>query len=112
MRKIFSRTLVAASLAISSIGLANVAHATDAVGIARDFFDDATITTQIKGKYAADEAVRALGIGVETNDGVVQLSGFSRGEREKTRAEELARQVKGVTDVHNDIVIKPSAVPD
>ena len=110
MRTILSQTLLVAGLALASVGVVNVVHAADAadaVGAVREYVDDATITTQIKGKYAADEAVRALGIGVETKDGVVQLSGFSRGEREKTRAAELARQVSGVKEVHNDIVIKP-----
>jgi osmotically-inducible protein OsmY len=37
----------------------------------------------------------------------VQLSGFAKSQREKDRAAELARSVKGVTRVHNGLVVKP-----
>jgi len=37
----------------------------------------------------------------------VQLSGFAKSQQEKDRAGELARSVKGVTQVHNNLVVKP-----
>ena len=104
MRKTIAQTLLIAGLVAGSVSIAQAADATQAV---EQYVDDATITTKIKGKYAADEAVSALEIGVETKDGVVQLSGFGKSAAEKVRAEELARQVDGVVEVKNDIVITP-----
>lgn len=101
---ILAQALLGTGLVLSPIG---AARANDTTAAVSQYVDDATITTQIKSKFAADSAVSTLAIGVETKDGVVQLSGFSKSALEKTRAEELAKQVKGVTKVRNDIVSKP-----
>jgi osmotically-inducible protein OsmY len=38
--------------------------------------------------------------------GMVQLSGFAKSWAERDRAEALARSVKGVTGVRNDIIVR------
>ena len=68
--------------------------------------DDSWITTKIKATYAEDKTVSMLGIGVDTNKGVVQLSGFANNPAEVQRAVELARGIKGVKSVKNDIRLK------
>lgn len=70
------------------------------------YVDDATITTQLKAKFAEDTAVAATAIRVETMKGQVQLSGFAKSAEEKERAEMLARSVKGVSGVRNDIIVR------
>ena len=37
---------------------------------------------------------------------VVKLSGFAKSQAEKDRAGQLAREVKGVTEVRNSLVVK------
>ena len=69
--------------------------------------DDSTITAKIKAKYAGDRDVSAMQVGVETYKGVVQLSGFVNNDYAKTKAEQLARKVAGVSRVENNILIKP-----
>lgn len=71
--------------------------------------DDSVITTKVKALYVEDKTVSALGINVETFKGVVQLSGFADNQTEVDRAVELARGVKGVNSVKNDIRLKSSA---
>ena len=73
---------------------------------AGSYVDDATITTQIKAKFAEDQTVSAMAIGVETMKGVVQLSGFAKSPSERSTAESLARGVAGVKSVKNDIVVR------
>jgi osmotically-inducible protein OsmY len=73
---------------------------------AGEVIDDSWITTKIKAAYAEDKTVSMLGIGVDTNKGVVQLSGFANTMEEKRRAEDLARNIKGVRSVRNDIRLK------
>lgn len=68
--------------------------------------DDSAITTKVKAGFVTDKAVSALGIGVETHKGVVQLSGFAQSTDEIRQAERIARQVKGVKDVRNDIFLR------
>lgn len=78
----------------------------DGKSTASRVIEDSAITAAIKAKQAEDPVVRASSIGVETVRGVVQLSGFTASEREKARAEELARTVEGVKLVRNDVVIR------
>lgn len=70
------------------------------------YVDDATLTTQVKAKFAEDPTVSAMAIGVETLKGVVQLSGFAKTADEKARAESLARGVNGVVSVRNNIIVR------
>ncbi|HTH95674.1 MAG TPA: BON domain-containing protein [Rhodocyclaceae bacterium] len=100
---------------VLSLMIAGVLSATGVVGCAvtRDqstvgeYVDDATITTQVKAKFAEDKTVDATSISVETLRGTVQLSGFAKSSAERSQAGVLAGRVKGVKAVVNDIVIRP-----
>lgn len=70
------------------------------------FIDDATVTTRVKSRFAKDDQVSAMNIGVETENGVVQLSGYAGSESEKSRAAEIARQVPDVKAVNNAIIVR------
>jgi hyperosmotically inducible periplasmic protein len=61
--------------------------------------DDTWITTKVKSKFAAAKGVKASDISVSTTDGVVTLTGTATSAKEKTRAEHLTKQVKGVKSV-------------
>lgn len=71
------------------------------------YVDDAAITAAVKAKFVEDQTVAASAISVETLNGTVQLSGFAKSTAEKNQAENLARNVKNVKSVRNDIVIRP-----
>ncbi|WP_150302977.1 BON domain-containing protein [Pseudomonas saliphila] len=73
---------------------------------AGEFVDDSVITTQIKTALIRDENIRAGEINVETYKGEVQLTGFVSSREAANRAVELARGVKGVTAVRNDMQIR------
>lgn len=74
-----------------------------------EFVDDATITTRVKTRFAQDEQVSAMRIGVETLNGTVQLTGFATSETEKERAAAIARSVPDVRSVRNNIVVRPAS---
>lgn len=103
------RTLVALSTAVlaacslATLGGCAVARDQQTVG---SYVDDATLTTRIKAKFAADATVSAMSINVETLKGVVQLSGFAKTGDERAAAERLARATSGVVDVRNDIIVR------
>jgi osmotically-inducible protein OsmY len=71
------------------------------------YVDDATITTSIKARFVKDKKVSAASIKVETLNGVVLLSGFAKSREEKSTAEEIASNVKGVKSVKNEITMSP-----
>lgn len=60
---------------------------------------DAWITTKVKSEFGTTKGIKATDISVETNDGVVTLSGHATAS-EKEHAVRVAQQVKGVKSVN------------
>jgi len=73
---------------------------------AGEYVDDSVITTKVKSLLAADDLLKSFQISVETFKGTVQLSGFVGSQAAVDKAGEIARSVKGVTSVKNDLVVK------
>jgi osmotically-inducible protein OsmY len=83
--------------------LASVAADGDSVGTK---LNDTVVTTKVKAAFAKDKLVNATDIKVETDsDGLVQLSGTAKSKAEAKKAVEIAKSVKGVTAVKDDIVV-------
>lgn len=66
---------------------------------------DGAITTKVKAKLTADPEINPFNINVDTQDRVVTLSGRVKTEAARREAEKLARNTKGVRDVHNRIEV-------
>lgn len=71
-----------------------------------NYIDDKTVEAKVKSDLLADPDVKGLAVNVEVNNGRVQLSGFVDTLAQKNRAGELARNVRGVQYVKNDLVVK------
>lgn len=95
---------VALGVSIAAAGCS----ATPTRASAGEVIDDTWITTKVKAAFVEDKTVSALNIQVETFRGTVQLSGFANSAAEIQRAGEIARSIRGVKDVKNDIRLKPS----
>lgn len=67
--------------------------------------DDATITSKVKTKLSADPEVNPFNIDVDTDDGIVRLSGKVEKERARDEAQRLAVATRGVRGVINNISI-------
>ncbi|MFC0253264.1 BON domain-containing protein [Massilia consociata] len=67
---------------------------------------DTAITAKVKAGLAAQPDTSALAIKVETEKGVVMLSGFVDSKAEAERAEKVAKGVEGVTSVKSTIKVK------
>jgi osmotically-inducible protein OsmY len=68
---------------------------------------DDTIRDQVMIKLAGDPDVGGMPINVDVRDGVATLKGKVRSDKQKSKAEKLAKKVKGVTGVNNQLVISP-----
>jgi osmotically-inducible protein OsmY len=68
--------------------------------------EDGWITSKIKSEFALDKAVSATNIRVNTDNGVVHLSGTAKNQDEINRAVQIARGVKGVKSVRNEMQIQ------
>ncbi|PKN18969.1 MAG: transporter [Deltaproteobacteria bacterium HGW-Deltaproteobacteria-6] len=71
-----------------------------------EYVDDSVITTKIKSMLAADDLLKSFQISVETYQGTVQLSGFVNSQKAVDKADEIARSVKGVKSVKNNLIVK------
>jgi len=71
-----------------------------------EYVDDSVITTKIKSQLVADDFLKSFQIDVETYKGVVQLSGFVNAQKAVDKAGKIARSVKGVKSVKNDLIVK------
>ncbi len=99
-------TTVALTSAIAVLTAAGcaVSRGQETVGA---YVDDAAITTAIKAKFVDSKDVAASSIKVETLNGTVMLSGFAKNSTEKSTAESIAMQQKGVKSVKNEIAVRP-----
>jgi len=73
----------------------------------KSYAGDAATTASVKAKLLAEDGVSSGGVKVETNDGLVQLSGTVKNQAESDRAESVAKAVDGVKSVKNDLKIEP-----
>lgn len=71
-----------------------------------EYVDDTVITTKVKAAILDEPTLKVFEINVETFKGVVQLSGFVSTPAAVNKASEVARVVKGVKSVKNDIRLK------
>ena len=75
-------------------------------GPVAQYVDDATITAGVKAAILREPTLKVFEIDVETEQGVVQLSGFVSSADSVAAAASVARTVKGVKSVKNDLRLK------
>ena len=71
-----------------------------------EYIDDTVITTKVKAAILNEPTLKSAEINVETFKGVVQLSGFVNSQADIATAASVARGIKGVTSVKNDMRLK------
>ena len=102
-RTIFIPFLLILMLIATFMACASTAKSAESAG---EYVDDSVITTKIKSLLAADDFLKSFQISVETYKGIVQLSGFVNSQQAVDKAGEIARSVKGVTSVKNNLIVK------
>ena len=75
-------------------------------GAAADKPTDAAIDDNVRIKLAADSEVNGGALKVEVKDGVVTITGLLETQRQKDKASKIAKRVKGVRQVVNNITLK------
>ncbi len=96
---------LALALMLSLVGAQAAMTAADKSEKVEQFVDDAAITTAVKAKLAADKIKTLVRVSVDTIKGVVTLTGTVESADQKNHAEEVARGVKGVSKVVNNLQI-------
>lgn len=94
--------LVSIALVIAFVGCAS----TQTRESSGEYVDDSVITTKVKAAIFNEGSLKSLQINVETFKGEVQLSGFVDSAASVAKAGEVARSVKGVISVKNNLIVK------
>ena len=110
MKRELTAAFVVLGLALAPVGFAadkaEPGKTEKAVEKVKENVGDAAITAKIKTEFAKDKAVSALKINVDTdNKGVVTLKGTAKSKDEAAKAESIAKGIKGVTSVKNEIKV-------
>ncbi len=71
---------------------------------------DSTITAKVKSNLLWNENTEGLQIDVDTQDGVVNLSGYVNTETERKLALQIAAETSGVSRVEDQLKVSPEAV--
>jgi len=79
-------------------------HPTTSIGTK---LDDTVLTSKVKAALIDAANVKSGQINVETEGGIVQLSGFVTSEGMKERALKIAADVPGVQRVDDALIVKP-----
>jgi len=69
--------------------------------------NDDRIFDQVRMRLATDADVKGGNFDVNVKDGIVTLKGRVDSEKGKSRASKLAKKVKGVKQVDNELVVGP-----
>lgn len=70
---------------------------------------DDRISDQVRMKLATDPDVKGGALDVSVKDGTVTMHGRVDTEKGKKKAEKLAKKVKGVKSVDNELTVGPPA---
>ena len=99
-RKILAATVMAAMIGASGC---NVFRGESTPG---EYVDDVAITANVKTKLLDSGQVDGLDVNVDSTNGNVKLSGWASSAAEAKKAGDLAKTVKGVKSVDNQLKIK------
>lgn len=102
MKSMQLSALVFAGLVLCTAPVMSSCSSTQPVG---EQVADSSITARVKAKFTSDNDVKSRDISVETNEGVVYLTGRVQTTEERSEAERIASQTDGVKKVVNNIKV-------
>ena len=103
MRKNIQGIVLALGLAAGFGGLAGCASADRSSG---QVVDDMMISRRVSGALNDSPIYKFNDVDVKAYNGVIQLSGWAAAPEQKRKAEEIAKNVRGVREVVNNITVK------
>jgi hyperosmotically inducible protein len=89
----------------TAVAISGCASTTKSEGTG-EYLDDTVITAKVKTAIFEQSTLKSSEINVETFKGIVQLSGFVNSQGDINTAVTVAKNVKGVSSVKNDMRLK------
>lgn len=103
--KFTSKLFAALFLAVTLTSVVGCASTSTREGTG-EYVDDTVITAKVKAAIFNEPTLKSAEINVETFKGTVQLSGFVNSTADERKAVSIARSIKGVTSVKDDMRVK------
>ena len=75
--------------------------------VAQKHVPDGELIDQVRVKLANDPDVGGNKIDVDAHNGAVTLMGKVKSEKQRAKAEKIAKKVKGVSSINNQLVVSP-----
>src|SRR6476661_2198785 len=109
IKNVFSFSMVGVVSCVGLMGLVGLSGCESTTGKStRQTTSDAAITVAVQTKLTKDDHLASIPpIHVDTDRGVVNLSGAMPTESDRARATRLAQEVQGVNRVNNNLEILP-----
>lgn len=104
-RKLLLFSLVAVT-ATGFVGCASNNNPNSHDRTAGQYIDDKVLVQRVKSALGDSDIYKFPDVKVETYQGTVQLTGFVESMEQKRKAEEIARNVRGVASIQNKIGLK------
>ena len=105
-RYVLGTVIISAMLGVATVGCTPSAT-TRSVG---KTVEDASLTAKVKTEIAKEQGLgEALAINVDTYRSVVSLNGFVDSQDQIDKAMNCARRIEGVTEVKNNLSVKPKS---
>ena len=99
-------TLTLRTLAVLAVLILTVACQSMTGRTAGRNVDDATITAEVKAKLVGDKVANLTRVALDTTNATLARNGGVETPDQKTRAEMLAKEVKGVQKVVNNLQVQ------
>jgi hyperosmotically inducible periplasmic protein len=99
-------SMASAEAKIEQSGAEAKESAKQAASTVGEKLDDASITASVSAGLAKDPELSAIKIDVDTKNGVVHLTGPAPTSDARERASVIAKAVKGVSSVNNQLTVK------
>lgn len=100
------RRQACACLAALALSLTAACTATETRESTGEYVDSSVISNKVRAAIIAEEKLSIFQIDVTTFRGTVQLSGFVDTPEQKALAGRIARNVRGVREIRNNLVVK------
>jgi len=88
------------------LAIAGCASKSEKQGGGGSYFGDAAITAKVKKAIYSEPSLKVTGIGVNTEDQVVRLTGSVKSRADRAKAAQVAGRVDGVKRVKNELQVK------
>jgi hyperosmotically inducible periplasmic protein len=109
INKIASMALCAALLTTAAVGTLTGCAGNQNQRSTGQYMDDKSLQHQVRAALNDNAEYKFDNVNVDVYRGTVQLSGFVDTRDQKDKAEDIAKNVQGVTTVENNITVKSNS---